>query len=278
MDTRYITELNKALRRLESIKEAQEQRLQELRRYDGFLLTSANINDTCYYYSRDTNKKRIYLGKETNSEVVAIKENRFIHQYLKDLRSEIKLIKRIITEHKELDHESVSSRLPKIYRKEFYMQTRESSHPAEAWLSEMKRIKAQYQVKYPENLKFRAADGTLMRSKSEVIIANLLIANRIPYIYELPLVINGIDIRPDFTALSTEDYKTVIRIEHEGMMDKDFYQKTFLSKVNTFLSADMVPGRDVYFTFDDLRGVIDTSPIQDIIDTRLKPRTSSAIK
>ena len=73
--------------------------------------------------------------------------------------------------------------------------------------------------------------------------------------------------------LSTKDYKTEIIIEHEGMMNQEFYQKTFLFKVNLYLDAGMVPGKDVFFTFDDLNGGFDPSVVQDIIETRLKPRS-----
>ena len=273
MDTSYITQLNNALHRLESIKASQEKRLQELKQYDNVMLSSSRVKGAQYFYARDKGSLgRRYLGIESNIDVRCIKENKFIHQYLKCLTAEIDLIKGFLSNHNDLDYRAVNMLLPETYRSKSYRQNRDASHPAEVWRTEMQRIKDKYPIKHPEKLRFPAADGTLMRSKSEVIIANLLILNGIPYIYELPIVINGKLLYPDFTILSLIDLKTVIRIEHEGMMDKEFYQNSFLFKVNTFLSADMIPGRDVYFTFDDLHGVIDASPVQDIIDTRLKPR------
>ena len=273
MDTNYITELNNALRRLESIKASQEQRLRELRQYDNLKLSTARVKNVRYYYAREKGVAgRRYLGNENSIDVQGVRENLFIRQYLERLTTEIDLIRGFLSNHISLDPEDINMGLPEIYRRSLFIKTREASHPAEVWLAEMQRIKNQYPIRNPENLTFPALDGTLLRSKSEVIIANMLFLNGIPYIYELPLIINGRDIRPDFTILSLIDYKTVIRIEHEGMMDQDVYRKVFLTKVNTFLSADLVPGRDVFFTFDDFHGVFDASPVQDIIDTRLKPR------
>lgn len=110
-----------------------------------------------------------------------------------------------------------------------------------------------------------------MRSKSEVIIANLFILNDIPYVYELPHLVNDAWIYSDFTALSLIDFKTEVIVEHEGLMNDSNYQKLFLTKTNSYLAADLIPGKDIFFTFDDLRGGFDPSPIQDIIDTKLKP-------
>ena len=42
--------------------------------------------------------------------------------------------------------------------------------------------------------------GERVRSKSELVIANLLYKNNIPYMYECPLKINNNTVYPDFTV------------------------------------------------------------------------------
>ena len=61
-----------------------------------------------------------------------------------------------------------------------------------------------------EGLIHRTARGELVRSKSEVIIANLLHANRIDYRYEEPLEIDGLTKLPDFTIEDDNTGETIL--------------------------------------------------------------------
>ena len=69
-----------------------------------------------------------------------------------------------------------------------------------------------------------------MRSKSEVIIANLLHANRINYRYEEPLEVGGLTKLPDFTIV---DDNTGERYywEHLGMLSDGAYRRRWEEKV-----------------------------------------------
>ena len=75
-----------------------------------------------------------------------------------------------------------------------------------------------------EGLIHRTARGELVRSKYEVIIANLLHANRIDYRYEEPLEIDGLTKLPDFTI---EDDNTGEKYywEHLGMLSDGVYRR-----------------------------------------------------
>lgn len=274
MDTLYIDEARKALEQLNKLKSSSSKRLNELSAYDSIQLISSPRSGRTYYYAKDKGHPgRRYLGGESNQDVLCIREQRYLKQLTEDIDLEISLITDLINRHTDIGFESVSSRLPQIYRqnKIATSSSEGSDSRAAKWKAEKEAEKSLYPVKEPEHLKMRAIDGTQMRSKSEVIIANLLIANEIPYVYELPHLIDGVLIYTDFTALSTIDYVTEVMIEHEGLMVKPYYQAQFLSKVNSYLADDLIPGRDIFFTFEDLRGGFDPSPVQDIINTRLKP-------
>ena len=75
---------------------------------------------------------------------------------------------------------------------------------------------------HPENLIHTTLAGHKVRSKSEVIIANLLYTNHIPYRYEAALALNELTVYPDFTILhpTTQQF---FYWEHFGMMDKNNY-------------------------------------------------------
>ena len=106
----------------------------------------------------------------------------------------------------------------------------------------------------------RTARGELVRSKSEVLIANLLDELGLSYDYESPFT--GDDsrtVRPDFTIL-TDLGQTVIW-EHLGMLSDPRYASKWAQKkdwyaTNGIRSAEDGGGsRGMLVTTDDLRGV-----------------------
>ena len=75
--------------------------------------------------------------------------------------------------------------------------------------------------------------GDKVRSKSEVIIANLLHEYKIEYEYELPLDYGGKEpIRPDFTIFLSDGSK--LFWEHLGMLGSEKYDRDWLFKMNIY--------------------------------------------
>jgi ATP-dependent exoDNAse (exonuclease V) alpha subunit len=82
-------------------------------------------------------------------------------------------------------------------------------------------------VPYAEHLIHRTVRGELVRSKSEVIIANLLHASGIDYAYERELIGETVSgtVRPDFTFVDPGG--DVIVWEHLGMLDRPDYHSSW---------------------------------------------------
>ena len=118
---------------------------------------------------------------------------------------------------------------------------------------------------YLGNGKHPALDGTMMRSKSEVIIANILLLAGIPFVYEVPVFINGNMVLPDFRILSVIDLKTEILIEHQGMIFDDDYADKFIRSLKLYLNSDWIPNKNLFFTFDDAKERINTDQVTDIL-------------
>lgn len=78
-------------------------------------------------------------------------------------------------------------------------------------------------VPYAEHLVHRTTRGELVRSKSELVIANYLASIGLPYIYERELRGSADDdrLRPDFSFI--DDAGDVIVWEHLGMLDRPDY-------------------------------------------------------
>ena len=90
--------------------------------------------------------------------------------------------------------------------------------------------------------------GERVRSKSELIIANILYQEKIPYRYEYPLTLQGVGlVYPDFTVLNVRRRKELIW-EHQGRMDDPVYVDHAVMKVQSFILNGYYPGEDLILT------------------------------
>ncbi len=124
---------------------------------------------------------------------------------------------------------------------------------------------------YEENLIHRTARGEMVRSKSEVIIANALAAQGIEYNYERPLTIDGITKYPDFTIEDMESGQTFFW-EHCGMLHVPSYRARWEEKLFWYRSHGICqqdqgegPNGILIITRDEANGSIDSSQIAKII-------------
>lgn len=124
---------------------------------------------------------------------------------------------------------------------------------------------------YSDKLKFVTEQGEKVRSKSELIIANLLYQYRddILYKYEQPLeiVYEGKKeiIYPDFKIINIHTGK-IKYFEHAGRMDDFKYANRFVEKMNKYVANDLLPGRDVVWSFETQAIPLDISIIKQLIN------------
>lgn len=119
----------------------------------------------------------------------------------------------------------------------------------------------------PEGLIHRTDKGDRVRSKSEVVIANLLHGMGLEYVYESPLkgtFRDGIK-RPDF-LFNTSTGLAVIW-EHLGMMQDDSYKKNWQAKLQWYEANGYRVGASLFVTLDDENGGIDSGEIRKTAET-----------
>ena len=123
---------------------------------------------------------------------------------------------------------------------------------------------------YEDGLIHRAKDGRMFRSKSEVIIANMLIDNGIEdYLYEEKLPIGDTYKLPDFTFKDAATGSCIIW-EHCGMLTDPLYKQRWESKKKLYeLNGFSEKNKNLIVTEDLPNGGIDTKIIQDKIDDYL---------
>ena len=87
----------------------------------------------------------------------------------------------------------------------------------------------------------RTAHGELVRSKSEVIVADLLHGFGLPYSYEQPFTGSDGSVRyPDFTVDDAETGRLVL-IEHLGMLSDPGYVRRWTKKLEWYRREDVLP-------------------------------------
>jgi hypothetical protein len=115
-----------------------------------------------------------------------------------------------------------------------------------------------------------------VRSKSEVIIANLLDSHDIDYTYEEKLEIDGVIKYPDFT-IHDDDMGVDYYWEHCGMMQNPNYVRRWKRKLQWYKDNNILPYEDgggdngtLIVTYDSKKGGISSKDIDELISKTLK--------
>ena len=103
--------------------------------------------------------------------------------------------------------------------------------------------------------------GERVRSKSEIIIANMLKTLNIPYKYECPLKIGNILLYPDFTILDVKGRRERY-LEHFGMMGDLDYVNNMMLKISTYEKNNIFIGDKLICTFESAKRPLNISTLK----------------
>ena len=125
----------------------------------------------------------------------------------------------------------------------------------------LKEVKGKF---YEDRLIHRTVRGELVRSKSEVIIANALYYKNLDYQYEPVLELGGHICRPDF-VIADEDTGDKWYWEHCGIMDDPGYRKRWEDKKAFYKKHGIEEGKNLIVTYDQ-EGAFDSQVVDQIIN------------
>jgi len=122
---------------------------------------------------------------------------------------------------------------------------------------------------FDRNLIHTTLQGERVRSKSEVIVADLLYNSDVKYEYEQELNLNGYDkpIKPDFTITKSDG--CVVYWEHLGMLESYGYRKNWERKCKLYAENDITLENGRLITSRDVSGSINSLDIQELINKLL---------
>ena len=98
--------------------------------------------------------------------------------------------------------------------------------------------------RYPENLRYTAWNGEKMRSKLEMLTAQILNLLEIPYHYEQQLILGDKIYYPDFTLMLPRTHR-IVYLEIFGMMSDPKYAEDTGRKLYDYSSHGLVIGQNL---------------------------------
>ncbi|MCR4903157.1 MAG: hypothetical protein K6A23_09875 [Butyrivibrio sp.] len=116
-----------------------------------------------------------------------------------------------------------------------------------------------------ENLNIKVTPELYVRSKSEAIIATKLIEYGIPFRYECGIILDDLQIFPDFTIISPRDYKIYIW-EHLGMVDNNDYFRKNTNKIWRYIECGYIPTYNLILSYETKDFILDVNYVQKLIE------------
>lgn len=204
---------------------------------------SARTNGKYSKYYRNINGQTQYLSKKDISLVKALAEKRKLELEKNIIQDKLDAIE-VLLNRTEKSEQNLSDFLADPRYDSLLLSTPHNS--SDLWTSEDKYKRCK---KHPEHLIHPCPSGNIVRSKSEIIIDVALNNMNIPYRYEAELLIDGISYYPDFT-LKHPLTGEIIYWEHFGIMDNSQYAYNAYSKLRTYYSSGIIPGKNLILTFE----------------------------
>lgn len=248
---------------------------------EGSLLTS-NSNGVSQFQRRTvaTSVKRVHLSKSEQQLIRKLAQKRYDQELLKIYTGNAaSFLKAARALKKVINPKSAFSKMPKSVQS--YCHCTPDFLPDEEyiarWLESSKESSAMVQsAPFSENCIYATNNGERVRSKSEMMIANLLLELNLPYQYEKPLFLDGAWHYPDFTILDLST-RTEVYYEHFGLMDQESYQASAFAKIARYENAGFAIGTQLLFSFESAQAPFDIGQIRHRLQMRFFPGDSATL-
>lgn len=237
---------------------------------EGRLFIRPRRKSRSYYRIRkiktDTGWKDVAENINKNPNMVmALTEKKIAEEQLRICRTNLKALEKLIKQVHPYELDDIIEKLPAKY--------------FEAWKMYLEKLRQEQEhVEYIKAQSFADShihvtiNGLLVRSKSEMIIANLLYSMGIPFNYEERFPVpydDGKYIYPDFTIHLPDG--SVIYWEHLGMLNMKSYCERNATKLHHYQMNEVYIGKNLILTQDDKHGNCDSAFIAELIKTYILP-------
>jgi len=266
----------KVMGKIKTMLEEREQFLLRLKREkenslknapEGHLRVSQSGGKVQYYKRtdpKDFNGK--YLTDEEIQIACKLAQKDYDKKVLRAAEQELNAIQKYKSKYPTKTPEQIYESLHKA-RQKLIFPIKETD---EQFIARWEAVKYQRKEFYDGTPEFYTAKGERVRSKSEVIIADALNREGIPYRCEYPAYIKGIgNFYPDFTVLDVKKRKEIIW-EHFGMMADSEYAQNFVSKINHYERNGYYLGDNLICTFETGEKPLSQKVVKSMIERYFK--------
>ena len=259
----YKEELKRLIRELNERKTGLMK--EQSRLPDGYLQIGRHGDDEYYTLrlpAKGNRKKMKQLGITNNKEVLfGLVRKRYITKALKIIDDDLSVLTKAAERYREFDELSVMKDFLEEHPK-LTAAIQRDSKTDEEWAGNYVRKKDFYE----SDLTSLASDGTPMRSRGEVVIAEKLKHYGIPYKYEFDISTEIPDLPyvPDFVIRRPRDGK-VFFWEHFGEVNNEQYMRDNKRKLDDYELYGIVPWSNLIITYDTVDGGVNAPLIEAMI-------------
>ena len=201
------------------------------------------------YLNENNESKLKYLSVKEKKLIQELQQKSYNEKILFVLKKQVSCLRKTLSFLKEESPEVVFNHLSEEKQKLTIPVTLSNEEYAKQWQS--KKYEA---PGFSENsLPYVTQSGLRVRSKSEIIIADLLQQKKVPFLYESPLELKtfyGKKIfHPDFCCLNLRT-RQEFYWEHFGMMDDPEYSANAVGKLKIFNENHFKQGKNLIITME----------------------------
>ena len=231
---------------------------------EGSLRISEAAGRVQYYYrTSGTTNNGIYIPKKEQRLARRLARKDYDQKLIRAVSREIKAAKQYLKYMEGLTPaEEIYECLPEARRELVIPAVETETLFLERWNAE------EYQGKdFPEDYpEFLTGRGERVRSKTEVIIADLLAKEGIPYRYECPVLLQELGtVYPDFTVLNVPLRREILW-EHLGMMDDPEYAEQAVRKLKQYVRSGYLPGENLIVTMETKQNPVSLRELKLLIE------------
>lgn len=236
-------------------------------------LTCQIKNGKVYYYHQTKNSgakdwMTTYIKKKDTHLAKQLAQKEYWLKAKQLLQNQLNTLKHFQATYDETALERLYDTLPEERKQLIEPLTDSTQEKLKAWAQEAYKPYDAYQ----EHKIYETERGEMVRSKSEVIIANFLYRHRqdLDYKYERPLKLYTKDkkeilIHPDFTIINRNTGK-IYYYEHAGKMDDSKYATDFVKKIELYTANNILQGSDLLITYEAAGAPLNIHCVRKIVE------------
>ena len=228
-------------------------------------------------------RERHFINKDQD-KIYRLAHKAYMKEYALRLRADMEVINAAVKAMQSLDYRSILKALPKHFDlldpervmipgkgagERFYPNPSADAFPVEArlvfsgtdpweWAAEPYRENTDH----PEHKTHLTRSGLYCRSKSEALIFEIYMSLGLPFHYDETITIGGQRLSPDFIGVRRDG--RFIYHEHCGLSSEQYRARNDW-KSGLYSSADIFPGDNLIYTYDDPNGNINAKLAEALI-------------